>query len=570
MTFNLITARWLPCRRVSGARVWLAPHEVTSEFATDPVLALDFPRPDWNAAVTELLIGLVSSVMAPDEDGGEWPRLWLTPPTPDVLATALAPLTFAFNLNGDGPRCFQDLASLGNQTKTGIGALLIDAAGESAAKKNTDHFVKRDGVTTLSLPYAAAAIVTLQTYAPAGGAGHRTSMRGGGPLTLLVAPKRQHLSRGLLTTLWDLIWCNVRNLIDECTNIVTETRQDDARLKRVFPWLAETRISTNDEPTIPLDDADPLQAYFGMPRRIRLEIEPSGGDACSLNGPQGDKAVRSFRTQNYGVMYAGWQHPLSPYYIDKKNGRLPYHPQPGLTTYADWLAWWGQREGVPASNVEAWQKRLRALLRLGALDLNETRQHGLQAVGFDMDNMKARGFVDERIPYFEPKDDSKVWAGQFQKTVAVLVEGARQAASQLKYDLRLSKFGKRDSDGKSFKLLDNAPKDAFDEVAADLWSKTQPAFVEALTALHADDPEDLDKSQRKRFHGVLRKTAIYLFDEAVNIDTLADQDARRLIIARNGLIAAFAPYGKVTIALGLAEGKPSSPKRGAGKKGDRS
>jgi CRISPR system Cascade subunit CasA len=560
MPFNLISARWLPCRRASGARVWIAPHEITSSFAEDPILALDFPRPDWNAAVTELMIGLLSTTLPP-VDADTWAAAWLEPPPPETLEKALAPLVFAFNLDGDGPRAFQDLAPLGNAEAKSIGTLLIEAPGDNTAKENKDLFVKREGVTALSLPYAAAALVTLQTYAPSGGQGNRTSMRGGGPLTLLVAPRRRHPRHGVMTTLWDVVWSNVRQDEEDVPPLTAATSRDSKRWARVFPWLAETRTSSNDEPTTPVEHADPLQAYFGMPRRIRLaNSAEANAQRCSLGGPLDYGSVAELHAVNYGVMYTAWEHPLSPYYIDKKGQRFPFHPQPGLSTYADWFAWWGMAESVPAKTLKLWPERLGGIADQ-VPDLETTRQQCVLAIGFDMDNMKARGFLDERIPYFEPRDTSANWTQEFQTSIRQLIAGAKEAASSLKYALRLNMFGKRD--GAQFKLLDNAPKDAFDDVVAALWAETQPAFVTAVGNLHAGDTIDADKAIRTEFLKALRRTAFRLFDDASNIDSLADQNARRLIEAKRMLVVTLGDAGKAAAAMQLVDAKP----KGKGGKG---
>ena len=69
-----------------------------------------------------------------------------------------------------------------------VGALLIDTPGANALRKNTDLFVKRGRIEVLSRAAAAIGLFTLSAYAPAGGAGIRTSLRGGGPLTTLLLP----------------------------------------------------------------------------------------------------------------------------------------------------------------------------------------------------------------------------------------------------------------------------------------------------------------------------------------------------------------------------------------------
>src|SRR5262245_31333247 len=138
MAINLIADRWLPCRRASGARVWLAPGELTDGFDEDPVVALAFPRPDWDAAVTELLIGLLSVALPPVSDKA-WAELWIKPPSPDHLQEKLAPLEFAFNLGGDGARAFQDLDALTDKVE--VEELLLNIY--------EDHFEKRGKIAGL-------------------------------------------------------------------------------------------------------------------------------------------------------------------------------------------------------------------------------------------------------------------------------------------------------------------------------------------------------------------------------------------------------------------------------------
>ena len=83
------------------------------------------------------------------------------------------------------------------------------------------------------------------------------------------------------------------------------------------------------------DDAHPLQAFFGLPRRIRLEFDGPG--TCNLTNQNDDVTVTGFRMRNYGVQYAGWQHPLSPHYENAKGETLPVHGQPGGILWRDWL-----------------------------------------------------------------------------------------------------------------------------------------------------------------------------------------------------------------------------------------
>jgi CRISPR system Cascade subunit CasA len=182
-----------------------------------------------------------------------------------VLATAFAPLGTAFSLDGEGPRFMQDAEDLPG-TPESPETLLIEAPGESTLRNNTALLLKPGRVARLARPAAAMALFTLQTYAPSGGRGNLTSVRGGGPLTTLVLP-------GVTVPLWHMLWANVPQGKPAGAN------------ELVFPWLAPTRTADRFPSTTPVD-VHPLQAFWGMPRRIRLEFTPNADRlACDLTGP---------------------------------------------------------------------------------------------------------------------------------------------------------------------------------------------------------------------------------------------------------------------------------------------
>jgi len=82
MPFNLIRDAWLEARHASGRRSVIAPGGITQSLDDDPIVALDFPRADWNAALTEWLIGLTWLAMPP-HDEVEWADQFRMPPSPD-------------------------------------------------------------------------------------------------------------------------------------------------------------------------------------------------------------------------------------------------------------------------------------------------------------------------------------------------------------------------------------------------------------------------------------------------------------------------------------------------------
>ena len=573
MPFNLIADAWLPVRRLAGRREWICPADLTSRFGDDPIVALDFPRPDWNAAVTELLIGLLAVVMPP-EDTAAWADLWAEPPTPEVLREKLRKIAFAFNLDGEGVRCFQDFDPLTDQEPKPVTALRIDAPGENAEKKNTDLFVKRANDTAMSFAIAAAALVTLQTFAPAGGQGNRTSMRGGGPLTTLPLPRRKldfkSGTQKSATTLWDLVWAAVPS---RGKSDVLPDNEKEAAWARIFPWLATARTSENDRSTLPQEHAHSVQAFFGTPRRIRLDITPADGVRCAFEGPAGQTVVRTFRQKNFGVKYEGWVHPLTPYRQDKKAGLLAFHPQPGGATYRDWMTWVESLKGKSqrAACLDAWGHRVERLVNLasfgGEFEAGEPWQSGMLAFGYDMDNMKARGWLEARVPFFDPPSgaDPAKWSEVFRRNAERLVAGTEETAKALRVQVKVASAGVRDREGR-YRIPDTLPKEAFVDLIEQLWRATEPPFRKALAELR-EHPGDAELNVRKGFLATLRRQALAMFDETASIDTLADQDARRIVEARSYLQGAFGPRAAVAKALDIAPAAdPDDKPKGKGRK----
>lgn len=283
---NMVTDAWIPVRCTNGSRRVIAPWQI----AEPDVLAPDWPRPDMNVACLELLIGLVY-LADPPSDIDDWDQR--RNPDPARLRDRLAPFASAFNLLADGPRFLQDIEQLDGDARS-PDMLFIDSAGGQTAANNADLMVHRERYSSLDLPLAAMALYTFQAFAPAGGAGNRTSMRGGGPLVTLVDP-----GGGV----WSRVWANIP--------------YGRPATVHDLPWMRPTRISDAGLETLPPEGKlfGP-EAFFGMPRRLRLV-----GDASGVTG---------VIQKPYGANYRLWKHPLSPYYRQKAGAEwLPKHPRAG-------------------------------------------------------------------------------------------------------------------------------------------------------------------------------------------------------------------------------------------------
>ena len=541
MPFSLLIDAWIPVRHASGRAQIICPANITDTFKTDPIVALDWPRPDFRLASLEFLIGLLATACPPEDDdgsgeAGDWLEAWATPPSPETLAARFAPFARAFVLDGDGPRFMQDFEDFGGETNR-LETLLIEAPGAQTLKKNTDHFNKRDTVTTLGRAAAAMALYTLQSFAPAGGAGNRVGLRGGGPLTTLAMPP---MPDGKRLTLWHLLWANVLNGVPA----------KPADLPKIFPWLAPTRTSEKGGRTTSPADVHPLQAYWGMARRIRLDFaENIDATPCDLGGDSDAVVVRGWRQRPYGANYANWQHPLSPYY--RQNAAdpelLPVHGQPGGVGYRHWVGLLIDDAAALRFPAQVIANFRRARLPQVATD-TAALQWRMLAAGFDMDNMKARGFVESEMPIIEPKD--RAYSQVFAENLRLFIASAADVASLLGRAVRRALF----SDGTKVPLdagLIATLRERFGEA-------TELMFLRLVQECAAgEDPMAL----RRRWLAQMTTAARTLFVEAAPIDARgADHRPDRIAAAARGLDFALRGFGKDGDALFRQLGLPSPEK----------
>lgn len=445
MGLNLIRDAWLPVRRRSGRRERVRPADITDAIATDPVVALDFPRADWNAAVTEFLIGLIGLTFA-NAPQAQWADRFHRPPDPTDLFVRLDAFASAFELLGPGPRAFQDLDPLVDTDPRPVAALLMDAPGENAMRLNTDLFVERGRSRALSLPFAAAALITLQTYAPSGGAGHRTSLRGGGPLTLLVSPDPRHDG-----SLWAKLWVNVPS----------DHLADPPDLTTVFPWLRPTLTSERGQVVAPAG-ACPYLAFFACPRRLRLHLAEHPG-ICDLGGGLGP-VITGLSTRAHGANYKGWVHPLSPYRQDPGGGLVAVHPKTESFDSRSFATWWGLN-GVPAQTAANWQAR-RARAQVTA---------ELELWGYDMDNMRARQWLERHLPWMALQQELDA---PRRREVQDILTAFEVGVHALLHALKTAQFGQ--AQGANFVLPESLPRHALQELEADFRTHAEAALFAAL------------------------------------------------------------------------------------------
>jgi CRISPR system Cascade subunit CasA len=388
---NLIDDPWIPIiRDHTGKRERIRPWELRSGKVQDPVSRIDAPRADFNDALMQFLIGLVQTVMTP-KDEEEWQELFLNPPSTEALQDLMKPHSKYFNLFGDGPRFMQDL-ELEEKGDVDIASLFIDSPGANGIKNNTDHFIKRGRIEKTCPACTATALFTLQISAPSGGAGHRTSLRGGGPLTTLALCDEPS---GKYNSLWHQVWLNVLSKKElKKTACDLSLKEKAAQL----PWIVPTKGGKKEEDKVLPDEIHPFQIFWSMPRRIRLGASNLITERCDVCGERSDSFSAVYNTLPYGNNYSELiVHPLSPYYGDAKGNKLPVHPHPGGFTYRHWPMYAASvDEANPRSlNLQLLDTRLENLMeRIKGFET------GVHAAGYDMDNMKPRCWYEAKMPYW--------------------------------------------------------------------------------------------------------------------------------------------------------------------------
>ncbi len=526
---NLITDPWIPVQRKSGALDYIAVWQITEP--DNPVIKLAAPRHDFDAAIVQFLIGLLQTTATP-ADNRQWGAWLSNPPSPDELRSKFKAYEDVFMLDGEGPRFMQDSEPFEGEEKP-ISGLLIEAPGNRTSTLFLDHFIKEGSYNGLCHCCTATALFALQTNAPSGGVGHRTSLRGGGPLTTLLIPDTQANAKHsdtLPDTLWTTLWLNV--LEQKSVNCFSGSIELNKH-KDIFPWMADTRTSEakTGSATTP-ENAHPFQMYWAMPRRIRIDWNAEQQGVCDLCGAENQSLVVHYITKNYGVNYTGaWQHPLSPHYQDKTSGeRLPMHAQPAGLVYRYWLAWaQGGRQYLAAKVIDEYKPEKGRRL--------ENEQLRLWVFGYDMDNMKARCWYEKQYPLIVIEDQ------QQRKIFCIRAEEMLGLATQM------SGFVQSCVKDAWFDRPADARGDtSFIKVA--FFEQTEPVFLELLNDLKDRVMTNEGRTVLQNWHARLTHHALKLFDHWAARGDITPSDPRRIAEAHRKLRNLI--YGKKLLqSLGI-------------------
>ncbi|MDX1998410.1 MAG: type I-E CRISPR-associated protein Cse1/CasA [Thermoanaerobaculia bacterium] len=522
---NLLTDPWLTVRRRSGRIERIAPWQVTDDFAADSVVALATPRADLDAAAAQLLIGLLQVAMPPEDDRS-WGRRFTTPPTADELRTAFAPFAPYFELDGEGPRFLQDLTLLSEPdfSRWALEDLVLD----SGLSTPQDLF-RKAGTLRAACPRCAALILlSVQLFGPSGGRGHRTGLRGAGPLTTLVVTDE---SLGL----WPSLWANVlaRETFETLNGEDLPRRDLPADC---FPWLAPTRTSPTEGAITTAGHVHPGQMFWAMGRRLRLEfVAAEPGEACDLCTEPSDTVVREVATRHHGVNYSGfWRHPFSPLRRVKDGQLIPVRADRRSLAYRNWL-------GLVTKTAEQEPAPVVAALERRRHDFPHRAE--LWTFGPNFSNRTAVVWVEGRLEYVWPRQDEH---RRFADAVGQLLEAAG-----------LGEYFFTKAIGEAM-ALDRAPEALRERFSQETESAFFERAHELAQAVEADaEPEHFDGISRT-WHRALLSTALAIFNQETSALLLEARATERVARAYKTLRQNF--WGKkMTATLGGVQLWPEVP-----------
>lgn len=510
---NLINDPWIPVLRMDGTQERIVPWQIAE--VDNPVIDIAAPRPDFQGALYQFLIGLLQTSFAP-EDQDEWLQYWEKSPDAIVIKEKFGNFSSAFELFNPNSYSFLQDNSIELKKPESISQLLIGEPGVNTVKNNQDHFIHAGEKLGFCEACSAITLYVLSLNGPPGGAGHMSGLIGNGPVVTLAKIDGN--------TLWQNLWINILTEYDfgeKATKV-----SDD-----IFPWMGNIKTSEKCKTKECQDGCDKcsvfpkgkshLHVFWGMARRIRLiPLEKSG--CCSICGCESRLLVEKYATRPNGIRYmGGWSYPLSPRKFYGKD-RLP-EPLRGNQTlkfYPDWL-------GITFEDDNQEIKASQAINHFLDEKLNyvDSLKYRLHCYFYDMEpgQAKARCWYEQQMPIIHVAPQ---YRPLFIHFTANLINAARDVVKELRTQVKAAWFSR--------------PKDVKGDtsmVDSMFWGTTEPDFYQVLFVL-ASQPDDtrlLPTEVAQSWLNTLCTKAKETFDYWVLEGDAEDMDMKRITKARREL-----------------------------------
>jgi len=530
---NLITDNWLPVIRASGKLEKVAPWQIAEK--DDPIIELNAPRPDFQGALYQFLIGLLQTCFAPvDEE--EWLDYWEKLPKEELLHEKFMNMALAYNIDDPvGPNFMQDYEDFEGE-ELPIEDLIGGALSDNTRHNNRDLFIKRDYIKQISPYWAAIALFNLQITGVLAWGQHRIGMRGNGPVTTIVMPTNDH------TVIWKKIWLNV---LTEEQSVSVPGNINKKNKEFILPWLTTTRKSHNKKATLP-EHGHPLQVYWPMPRRIRLFVEDVE-TICDICGDKIDRVVRYYKRIKDGVFYKdGWKHPLTPYIRYNKES----FPQAVTGSkisfdYRDWSSltingYVDDKECACAQIVSVFQAER-------SRDIGDSGR--LWCFAYDADSAQVVRWYEARFPILctdaARTESIRAWVNELIEAAKYHILALKQALIRAWFNPRKSRTGNDTWShvvNKKGNIVNNSGKSIPQHLSTlhfieeNFWKDTEPSFFQMLSdVMEMADSRDRPLAIYKRWIEDIRRYSIKTFESEAFSFSAEERSIKRAVSAKKYL-----------------------------------
>jgi len=537
---NLMTDQWIPVIRKDGTKDRIVPWQIAE--SDNPVVELTAPRPDFQGALYQFLIGLLQTCFAP-EDEDSWLERWEEMPSPDELQKAFGSVEAAFELYNPGGAAFMQENPTSDKHQEEfdkaewlpVEDLIGGSLSVNTRKGNKDLFVKTKQIEVISPHWAALSLFNVQVTGVLAWGKHRIGLRGNAPLTTIVLPDASQS-----TTLWKKLWLNV--IFQEDMDLIPGDPMKN-QISDVFPWMGKTRKSPGKKPPTSPSDGNPLQHYWAMPRRIKLMIELVHCQ-CDLSGEPIKWGVKSYKRVKNGVYYTnGWVHPLTPYIRSDKN----QFPKALVgRDVAD-----GFRQWMSLNFDEYFDeknKNVRWGRALVVKHFYEEKKHNIHiptrlwCFGYDADSADVKCWYESMMPTFEVPP-TKI--DHLKAHVSEALQISCQLAEVLRFSLIRSWFRPQtDSSGKQkwshvTKSINKAGYlSTYKNIEYEYWEHLEVHFraiIDELIGL--EDMAGKPMSIYKKWVREIQRYCLQYFDQHALNKVIDGSDAKRVIQAKNYLMS---------------------------------
>lgn len=529
---NLIHDVWLPVIRASGKKETVAPWQIAEK--NDPVIELNAPRPDFQGALYQFLIGLLQTCYAPT-DHDEWMENWEEPPEEELLCERFKSVSDAFNIDSvTGPNFMQDYEDFEGEALP-IEDLIGGAISDNTRDKNQDLFTKRNHICRITPYWASVALFNMQLTGVLAWGKHRIGMRSNGPLTSLVMPSYEP------SVLWKKLWLNILTQEDFVSVPGNRLKQEK---EFIFPWLAATRKSPNKEVTSP-EHCHPLQVFWPMPRRIRLIIDDDDA-VCDMSGEKTQRLVRTYKRIKDGVYYRdGWKHPLTPY--TRKDQQSFPRAVTGSKISFDYRDWSLLTINGYVDDMECTRSQIVSVFQSErSRDIGDSGR--LWCFAYDADSAKVIRWYEARLPVLctEPAmaENIRAWINDIIEAAKCHVLALKQALVRAWFNPKTDGSGKETWSHVVNKKGDTsqAHLSTLRFIEENFWKDTETFFYLILTeVMDVADMRDRPLGVYKTWIEYIRGYSIRTFESEAFPFSADDRSIKRAVSAKRYLFSELWP-----------------------------